>query len=130
MAKKQYYGIRYPFMSDNEENYFTNVNYDTKDKVKSLIMHVIFTPKGQKLRDPEFGTNLIRYIFEPNDNDSWENIKSEISEAVSKYVNGVKINGINMMENEDNDSHLLYVRVDYSIMNGFKTINDSLIAQL
>ena len=74
------------FVAEDVENYFIDVNKTLKDKVRSILMHVIFTPKGQKLRDPEFGTDLIRYIFEPNDNISWEGIKAEITEIVNKYV--------------------------------------------
>lgn len=129
MANQQYYGIKYPFICDNVENYFINLNNNSKDKVKSLLMHVIFTPKGQKLRDPEFGTNLIKFIFEPNDNDSWESVKNEVSTVVKKYVNGVTINDISMLENE-NDSHQIYVRIDYTINDGIKRITDSLITEI
>ena len=68
MAKQQFYGVKYPFVAEDVENYFIDVNKTLKDKVRSILMHIIFTPKGQKLRAPEFGTDLIRYIFEPNDN--------------------------------------------------------------
>ena len=129
MANIQYYGIKYPFTVTNNENYFTDVNYTLKDKVKSLLMHVIFTPKGQKIRDPEFGTNLIKFIFEPNDNESWESVKNEIMDVVKKYINGVTINDISMLETND-DSHQLYVRVDYTVSNGLKTITDSLITKV
>ena len=129
MANVQYYGIKYPFTVTNDENYFTDVNYTLKDKVKSLLMHVIFTPKGQKIRDPEFGSNLIKFIFEPNDNESWESVKNEIMDVVKKYINGVTINDISMLETND-DSHQLYVRVDYTVSNGIKTITDSLITKV
>lgn len=129
MANVQYYGIKYPFTVNNDENYFSDVNYTLKDKVKSLLMHVIFTPKGQKIRDPEFGTNLIKYIFEPNDTDSWESVKNEIMDVVKKYINGVTVNDISMLETND-DSHQLYVRVDYTVSNGLKTITDSLITKV
>lgn len=129
MANIQYYGIKYPFTINNEENYFSDVNYTLKDKVKSLLMHVIFTPKGQKIRDPEFGTDLIKFIFEPNDTESWESVKNEIMDVVKKYISGVTVNDISMLETND-DSHQLYVRVDYTVSNGLKTITDSLITKV
>ena len=129
MANIQYYGIKYPFTINNEENYFSDVNYTLEDKVKSLLMHVIFTPKGQKIRDPEFGTDLIKFIFEPNDTESWESVKNEIMDVVKKYISGVTVNDISMLETND-DSHQLYVRVDYTVSNGLKTITDSLITKV
>lgn len=129
MGTVQYYGIKYPFTVNNEENYFADVNYTLKDKVKSLLMHVIFTPKGQKIRDPEFGTNLIKFIFDPNDTASWESVKNEIMDVVKKYINGVTINDVSMLET-NNDSNQIYVRIDYTVSNGLKTITDSLITTI
>ena len=129
MAKQQFYGVKYPFVAEDVENYFIDVNKTLKDKVRSLIMHIIFTPKGQKLRDPEFGTDLIRYIFEPNDNVSWEGIKTEISESISKYINGVVINNISVVQN-DSEAAEIYVRLDYSVSDGINVVEDSIATKL
>lgn len=75
MAITQKYGIKYPFTSDNDENIYLDLNQNRLDKITSDVLHVIFTPKGQKIRNPEFGTDLIRYIFEPNDEKTLADIK-------------------------------------------------------
>lgn len=129
MANKQYYGITYPFTSKGEEGYFVDLNKDLKSKARSVIMHVIFTPKGQKLRDPEFGTDLVKYIFEPNDSVSWESVKTEVSNNVTKYLSNVTINNIEVLRNED-DYGEIYVRVDYTVTNGLKSVTDSIVATL
>lgn len=129
MAQQQYYGIKYPFTVTEIENFFLDANYTIKDKIKSLLMHVIFTPKGQKIRDPEFGTNLIQYIFQPNDTFTLESIKNEVNETVQKYITGVIINNISILE-DNNDSHHIFVRLDYTVDDGLKTITDSLITQV
>ena len=92
-------------------------------------MHVIFTPKGQKLRDPEFGTNLVKYIFEQGDGFTFESVKDEVSVVVSRYIDGITINDISIMESNE-DFHKIYVRLDYTVTSGFKTITDSIITQL
>jgi phage baseplate assembly protein W len=127
--KKQFYGIKFPFTNNDVENYYVDLNSKPSDKVKSILMHVVFTPKGQKIRDPEFGTDLIKYIFQPNDSISWDGIKSEVSNIVSKYVNGVTLKNIEIMQNE-NDLGEIYVRLDYSVSNFQSTINDSLIVKI
>ena len=127
--KKQFYGIKFPFTKNDVENYYVDLNSKSSDKVKSILMHVVFTPKGQKIRDPEFGTDLIKYIFQPNDSISWDGIKSEVSNIVSKYVNGVTLKNIEIMQNE-NDLGEIYVRLDYSVSNFQSTINDSLIVKI
>ena len=129
MGNKQYYGIKYPFTNNDVENYFLDVNKDGKSKIRSLLMHIIFTPKGQKIRDPEFGTNLIKYLFEPNEETSWDGIKNEINEAVNKYMTGITINEISALESSD-DLHQIYVRLDYTVNNGIQKINDSIITKI
>lgn len=129
MADAQFYGVKYPFTINNEEGYFTDLNKDLKEKARSTIMHVVFTPKGQKLRDPEFGTDLIKYIFEPSDNVSWEEVKNEVSMSVKKYLTNVTINNIDVLQNE-NDFGEIYVRLDYTVSNGIKSVSDSIIATL
>ena len=129
MSKVQYYGIKYPFTAQGDENFLLDVNYDLKSKIRSILMHVIFTPKGQKLRDPEFGTNLVKYIFEQGDGFTFESVKDEVSGVVSRYIDGITINDISIMESNE-DFHKIYVRLDYTVTSGFKTITDSIITQL
>ena len=129
MGKKQFYGIKYPFISQDEENYFLDLNKDIKSKIKSLLIHVVFTPKGQKIRDPEFGTNLIKFIYEPNDDVSWSNIKNEIDEVVSKYIRGITINEITVLSPDEN-RHDMLVRLDYTVNNGIYKETDSLITKI
>ena len=129
MAKRQFFGMKFPFTHDDYQKFFVDMNGSIKDKVRSQIMHVIFTPKGQRLRMPEFGTNLIRYIFEPNDSESWESIKNEITESIQRFVPNVVLNNIRVVQSEDERS-AIFVRMDYSISEGNQTVSDSIITQL
>ena len=119
MAKIQYFGIKYPFTNKDFQKFFMDVNNDEKDKVRSQIMHVIFTPKGQRLREPDFGTDLIRYIFEPNDNITWDGLKNEITDSVQRYVDNVILNDIQVAKSDD-EANAVYVRIDYSVKQGNK----------
>lgn len=92
-------------------------------------MHVIFTPKGQRIRMPEFGTDLIKYIFSQNDSVSWEGVKNEIITAVQRFVPNVVLNDVRVVQSEDERAEI-YVRMDYSIKEGNKIINDSIITQI
>ena len=92
-------------------------------------MHVIFTPKGQRIRDPEFGTDLIRYIFSPSDSESWEGIKNEIITSVQRYVPNVILNNIRVVQSDDERAEI-FVRMDYSVKEGNVTVKDSIVTQL
>jgi len=129
MARRQFFNIKYPFTTNDYQNFFVDVNMSEKDKIRSQIMHVVFTPKGQRIRNPEFGTDLIKYIFSPNDSNSWTGVKDEIVTAVQKFVPGCSINDIRVVQSDDERAEI-FVRIDYSVKQGNKIINDSIITQL
>lgn len=128
MARKQYFDIKYPFTNDGTEKYEFDLNETQKDRVASDILHVIFTPKGQRLRKPDFGTDLIKYIFEPSDSATWSGVKKEIQESVSRWVRGVNLNNIEVLSTEDGLS--IYVRVDYTVNNGNTSYKNSIAVEL
>lgn len=92
-------------------------------------MHIVFTPKGQRIRNPEFGTDLIKFIFEPNDKITWESVKNEVTESVKRWATNISLNDIQIVKNEENESEI-YVRLDYSVSEGNKVTNDSVVVQV
>ena len=129
MAKKQYFGIKYPFRRDEFQHFYVDANSSLKEKVRSQLMHIVFTPKGQRIRMPEFGTDLIKFIFEPNEDVTWEAVKNEVSESVKRWATNISINDIQIVKNEKNDAEI-YVRLDYSVADGNKVTNDSVVVQV
>lgn len=128
MARKQYFDIKYPFTNNGIENYEFDLNSSVKERIASDILHVIFTPKRQRLRKPEFGTDLIKYIFEPSNSDSWSAIKKEIQDSVAAWVAGVTLNNIEVLAT--NDGLRVYVRVDYTVNQGNSSYKNSIAVEL
>lgn len=120
MAVTQKYGIKYPFTSDNDNGTYIDLNESYADGIKSQVLHVIFTPKGQKLRDPEFGTDIVRYIYSPSDALTFNEVKNEISEKITKYVPSVTFRDISIYNDEEGDNGII-VMVEYSVSRGNKT---------
>lgn len=101
MSKISHIGIKFPFNIKSIEKTFLDLDVYPQDAIKSSIMHLIFTPKGQRVRNPEFGTNLIQFIFNPNDAQTWGEVKSEIKESVEKFVPNTVLDDIEIYEMED-----------------------------
>lgn len=120
MALTQKYGIKYPFTANNDDGTYIDLNNTLAEGVKSQVMHVIFTPKGQKLRDPDFGTNLVKYIFNPSDALTFNDIKSEITAQINKYVPSVEFRDVSIYNDESGDNGII-VMVEYGIKRGNKT---------
>lgn len=113
MAKRQRYGIAFPITIKSGDGSLFDMSNDIVGCVTSEMMHVLFTPKGQRLRDPDFGTSLIQFIFNPNDNQTWEDVKFEIKECVTKYVPDCTVNDVEIAESQDGRE--LYARIKYSV---------------
>lgn len=114
MALTQKYGIKYPFTSDNNDNIFMDVNGNYENSIKSKVLHVILTQRGQRIRDPEFGTGLINYIFGVADGNSLSKIKEEITSQLLRYVPQVVFKDLDVYMDE-NDNHNIVVSVSYTI---------------
>lgn len=128
MVRKQYFDIKYPFTNDGAENFEFDLNGSEKERIASDVLHVIFTPKRQRLRRPDFGTDLIKYIFEPNDNYSWNGIKKEIQDSVSRWVDGVILDNIEVLSTEEREE--VYVRIDYTVNQGNYSYKNSIAVEL
>ena len=127
--KKQYYGIKFPFTIMKQDGFFVDLNSDLKDKVASEIAHVILTQKGTRLKMPDFGTDLIKYIFEPNDTLEWNTVENEIRRAVGHYVSNVSIQSVDVQRDE-NEDHAIYLDIRYSIQKGNKEENNRAVIKL
>ena len=116
----QKYGIKYPFTSDNEDGTYLDLNDTFAEGVKSQVLHVVFTPKGQKLRDPDFGTNLIRYIYSPSDTITFNDVKTELTTQINKYVPSVEFRDVTIYNSETEEGGIIVI-VEYGVKRGNKT---------
>lgn len=115
--------MKFPFTLNNGGGFCFDLNENPKDKVASQIAHVILTPKGTRIRMPEFGTNLIKWIFEPNDQETWNGIVEEVTKAVSNYVNGTLLTKIDVVTPEEEDNSV-YLDIRYSVFTNGETENN------
>ena len=129
MAKKQFFGVKFPFVADNEKHFYVAANETVAEKVRSQLMHIVFTPKGQRLRNPDFGTDLIKYIFDQNDGITWESVKNEVNDSIMRWATNINLRDIQVVKSEDDDSQV-FVRLDYSVTEGNKVTNDSIVVEV
>lgn len=129
MAKEQKYGIKFPINVDSDEKTLFDLNYTRAEQIKSEVMHLIFTPKGQRLRNPNFGTRLIQFLFNPSDQETFGDIVSEIKESVKLFIPDCNIKNVEIAEDEDGID--IYAKIAYTLneLDG-STGNYEIIAKL
>ena len=113
---EKFINIRFPF-ENSQRGFFVELNQTTKDALKSDLLHLLFTDKGSRYYLPTFGTNLRKYIFQPNDGATHEGIISEIQDAVNTFLPGLRINDINV-EIDPNDENTAIVSIKFSVGQG------------
>ena len=128
MSKTIRYGIKFPITVASDDKTLLDLNTTAGESVNSKLMHVIFTPKGQKLRDPLFGTDLIQFIFNPNDNQTWEDVRREVQNAVNAYVPECQLKDIEIASSEDGLE--LFAKINYSVNNNGDIENYQTITKL
>lgn len=124
MALTQRYGIRYPFTLENDDELYMDLNVTKEESLKSRLLHVIFTPKGQRLRNPDFGTDLIKYIHEPADETTFERLRSDITQQVYKYVPDIVFKDITIYDDEKSENGKIVI-IHYTIKKGNKEIEQT-----
>jgi phage baseplate assembly protein W len=128
MAKGKYININYPF-KDSNKGFFLDLTSDDNAAIKADLMHLILTVKGQRLYLPDFGTDLLKFIFEPNDTLTLSGIKEEITTVVKKYLPKLQIKEISVVQSPDSE-YAAVVRIDYTITDDVFTTSDFVIINI
>ena len=97
MANGKTYGISFPFVDSFDGKYLDLSDY-TAEEIRSNLIHLLLTRKGSRYFLPDFGTRLLEYIFEPLDGPTFSDIESEIRDAVSTYIPGIKITNLSVTD--------------------------------
>lgn len=128
MANGKYINIDYPF-KNSPKGFFLNLNSDDRAAIKADLMHLILTRRGQRLYNPDFGTDLLRFIFEPDDSLTLGQIKEEITNSVKKYLPNLQIKEISVTPSEDSE-YAAVVRIDYVVTDNVFETSDFVIINI
>jgi phage baseplate assembly protein W len=122
MANNRYINIDFPF-KNSPKGFFLNLNETDQNAIKADLMHLLLTRKGQRLYNPDFGTDLLKYIFEPNDERTLSEVKEEVASSVKKYLPKLLITNLTVTKSDDNE-HVATIRLDYRITDNVFDIVD------
>jgi phage baseplate assembly protein W len=128
MATGRFININFPF-KDSRQGFFLDLNSTDNEAIKADLLHLLLTRKGQRLYLPDFGTDLLKFIFEPEDGITFEAIKSEISNEINKYLPNLQLDDLLIEESPDNE-YAVVVTIQYTITDGVFETSDILTINL
>ena len=109
LDKNKAIGVSIPF---NGGGVFKST-FSTKDQIKSNLINLLLTYKGERVLNPQFGADLPRLLFEPINNDTLVKIENQIVTSVSTYIPEITITNIEIIP--DTDENTIYVNVIYQL---------------
>jgi phage baseplate assembly protein W len=112
-------GLTLPLTRGNTTGYFEQ-SYDTLEQVKSNIVNLLRTNKGERRMRPGFSSGLQEALFEQNLLDSPEAIKEIIKSKINTWIPGVYIQKIdlNISTDEKNtfiDTYKVYINISFLV---------------
>jgi len=121
MAENRFINIDFPFR-DSKEGFYFNLTKTNESAIRADLLHLLLTNKGERLYMPDFGSDLKKFIFEPNDGITHIDIKNNINETIKKYIPNLIIDSIEFKNNDIEE--LIVVEVKYTVTEGAFTSSD------
>ena len=123
MAKTNYINIDFPFR-DSDNGFYFKMNKTDKDAIRADLLDLLLTNKGERLYLPEFGSDLKKFIFEPNDEITQEQIKDNLNQTIIRFIPNLLINDISFRN--DTIEELIIVELTYTVTEGTFTSTDTI----
>ena len=91
-----------------------NKTYSTKEQIKSNLINLLLTNKGERVFNPEFVADIRRVLFEGITEDTSALIQNLITTNVNYFIPEVDVVDVVVEPNEDNNSYNIILK--YSLV--------------
>jgi len=110
----KYINIKFPIEDDPVNNFLFRRNNTTKEALLSNLNLLLLTNRWERYFNPLYGSDLLRYVFEQNDNIVRTEIENEIKQTVNKYIPKLIINRIDFTEPDENSENNLDILINFT----------------
>jgi len=84
---------------------------DSRALIRASIQRILSTARGERVMQPEFGSDLRKLLFDPLDSHLLNEIKETIVENLQKNEPRIIVNNVYL--NPKYDEHTIYVNVSF-----------------
>ena len=108
------YGPKFPLSKGNHDTF--ELYDEVKGQISFYLKNLLLTSPGENISDPSYGIGLRRYLFEPNNSSTRQNISYEISSQIRRYLPFIILEDVGVSaDSSDIDSNSIRVKIIYSI---------------
>jgi hypothetical protein len=101
-------GVSLPFKGPFKSTYTTAV------QIKSNLINLLLTAKGERVMNPNFGCNIKKQLFENINAGTEQKVINSIIEAVNTFIPEIEL--LNIVVNPNTDFNAMNVTIDYKII--------------
>jgi phage baseplate assembly protein W len=110
----KYINIKFPIEDDPINNFLFRRNNTTKEALLSNLTLLLLTNRWERYFNPLYGTDLLRYVFEQNDDIVRLEIENEIKQTVSRYIPKLIINRIDFAKPDEKSENSLDILINFT----------------
>lgn len=108
-------GLRYPFTVNRTAGVLINMDLE---RINQSLFILFETEKGSRMMQPQYGSNIEKYRFDPFDEVLIDKLDYEIRNCISIWEPRIVLDNIEFKTTpEDIDANTLYISIDYHIIN-------------
>ena len=87
--------------------------FTTRDQLKSNLVNFFLTPKGSRVFNPTFGSNIRQYVFEQINEGNFNALENLIQSELQQNFANVRVENLEIYGSEDNNQ--IQIILTYSI---------------
>ena len=87
------------------------------EAIKNSITNILLTSPGQKILNPEFGIDLRRYIFEPVDEFTEEDIQEDIEDNLPNFEPRIELEQVEVQALEEEQQYNIQLQINVPSLN-------------
>jgi phage baseplate assembly protein W len=87
------------------------------DALRNSIYNIFTTSPGEKILTPEFGLNLLKYLFSPITERNADEIKRDIKIGIGRFEPRMVLINVSVVPNEDQNEYDITVEFDVPALN-------------
>ena len=119
-------GVSVPFVGSiiSGSDAVFNSTFTTTEQLKSDIINYMLTNKGERVLNPNYGSDLRRFVFQNITGINLNNLKSQIIDGLKSNIPQITVN--NVIITPDHDINSVNIIIDYSFAGNKNSIDITL----
>ena len=106
-------GLSLPMDHTDGSGFFPGTQ-NTLSQTTSNIQNLLLTAKGERVGQPEFGTDVTAILFEPITPDIGDRLEASITDGISQWLPYVTIQNI-FVSTPDDQPNSIFISIEFSV---------------